>query len=300
MRLMNRKKLLITCFCAPVLMLSCMKPIARFAMSAEHAEAPATIVFTNQSTGADSYLWDFGDGMQSTDTNTQHAYPHSGQYVVSLTAKKANQTNTMTKPLTVDPPPKCLIEITTDYGVMVIELSDATPKHRDNFIKLAEEGFYNGLLFHRVIDGFMIQGGDPASKNAAPGTPLGSGGPGYQVPAEFVDSLVHIKGAIAAARTGDNVNPEKKSSGSQFYVVQGSPVEDSMLDNIERRKGFTYTEEQRAAYRELGGTPFLDRDYTVFGRVISGLEVIDAIAKAPKDPRDRPVKDVTMSVRVIR
>lgn len=279
---------------------SCMKPLARFSMSAEHAEAPATITFINESTGADSYIWDFGDGTQSMDMTTQHQYPHSGKYVVSLTAKKANKSNTMTKPLTVDAPPKCLIEITTDYGVMVAELYDATPKHRDNFTKLAEEGFYNGLLFHRVIDGFMIQGGDPSSKGAAAGSPLGSGGPGYQVPAEFVDSLVHIKGAIAAARTGDSMNPEKQSSGSQFYIVQGSPVDRNMLETLSRRKGIPYTEEQIKAYLELGGTPMLDRDYTVFGRVISGLEVIDAIAKVPKDARDRPKEDVKMSIKVIR
>jgi len=281
-------------------MAGCATPVANFAMKPEQAEAPATITFINTSTGADSYLWDFGDGMQSTDSMPTHMYPRSGQYVVSLTAKKDNKTNTMTKPLNVDAPPTCLVEITTDYGVMVAELSDATPKHRDNFQKLAEEGYFDGLLFHRVIDGFMIQGGDPASKNAAAGTPLGSGGPGYQVPAEFVDSLVHIKGAIAAARTGDAMNPEKKSSGSQFYIVQGSLVDDHMLDGIEKKKGFTYTTEQREAYRELGGTPFLDRDYTVFGRVISGLEVIDAIAKVQKDSRDRPLKDVKMTVRVIR
>ena len=183
---------------------------------------------------------------------------------------------------------------------MTAELSDATPQHRDNFLKLAEEGFYNGTLFHRVIDGFMIQGGDPNSKTAAAGAPLGSGGPSYQVPAEFVDSLVHIKGAIAAARTGDNVNPEKKSSGSQFYIVQGSPVDDATLDMIEKRKGFTYTPEQRAAYKEHGGTPFLDRDYTVYGKVISGFDVLDKIAKVPKDARDRPKENVPMTVKVIR
>lgn len=280
--------------------LSCATPVARFSMSAEHSEAPATIHFTNQSTGADSYLWAFGDGTQSTDTTPSHQYAHSGKYVVSLTAKKSTKSNTTSKTLTVDAPPKCLIEITTEYGVMLAELYDATPKHRDNFTKLAEEGYYNNLLFHRVIDGFMIQGGDPNSKNAAAGIPLGSGGPGHQVPAEFVDSLVHIKGAIAAARTGDNMNPEKKSSGSQFYIVDGSPVDDHMLDSNEKRKGFTYSQEQRAAYRELGGTPFLDRDYTVFGRVISGLEVIDAIAKVQKDARDRPVKDVKMTIKVIK
>lgn len=296
---MKRQSLLIITGCA-ALMLSCMKPIARFSMSAEHAEAPARVSFTNQSENADSYVWDFGDGMQSMETNTEHTYPVSGQYVVSLTAKKANKSDKMSKPLSVDPPQTCRIEIVTEFGVMVAELYDATPKHRDNFIKLAEEGFYNDLLFHRVIDGFMIQGGDPASKGAAAGVPLGSGGPGYQVPAEFVDSLIHIKGAIAAARTGDNVNPEKKSSGSQFYIVDGSPVEDATLNGVEARKGFKYTPEQRQAYKELGGTPFLDRDYTVFGRIVSGLEVIDAIAKAPKDQRDRPIKDVKMTVKVIR
>src|SRR5688500_15831128 len=130
---MKRISFMMFFLCMSVLMFSCMKPIARFSMSAEHAEAPATITFTNQSTGADSFMWDFGDGTQSNDTNTQHLYPNSGKYVVSLTAKKANQTNTMTKPITIDPPPTCLIEITTEYGVMVAQLYDATPKHRDNF-----------------------------------------------------------------------------------------------------------------------------------------------------------------------
>jgi peptidyl-prolyl cis-trans isomerase B (cyclophilin B) len=129
---------------------------------------------------------------------------------------------------------------------------------------------------------------------------LGSGGPGYQVPAEFVDSLVHIKGAIAAARTGDNVNPERKSSGSQFYIVEGSPVDNSALSMNEKRKGFTYTEAQRAAYLEKGGTPFLDRDYTVFGHIISGFDVLDKISKVEKDARDRPKTDVKMTIKVIR
>jgi peptidyl-prolyl cis-trans isomerase B (cyclophilin B) len=277
-----------------------MKPMAKFTMSAQHAEAPATVEFTNLSTGADTYLWEFGDGAQSTDTSTSHRYTHAGKYDVKLTAIKGKKTNTMTQSIIIDPPAKCLIEITTDFGVIMAELYDATPQHRDNFLKLAGEGYFDGLLFHRVIDGFMIQGGDPNSKNAAAGVPLGSGGPGYQVPGEFVDSLVHIRGAIAAARTGDNVNPERKSSGSQFYIVQGSPVDAGMLDGIEKRKGFKYTPEQRAAYLEHGGTPFLDRDYTVFGHVISGFEVIDQIARVPKDARDRPKSDVKMTIKVIR
>lgn len=281
-------------------MLSCMNPLARFTMSAQHAEAPASVAFTNTSEGANAYVWDFGDGTQSTDSVTNHRYTHAGKYDVTLTAIKGKKENTMTQSIIIDPPARCLIEISTNYGLMMAELSDLTPLHRDNFLKLAEEGYYNGLLFHRVIDGFMIQGGDPNSRDAAPGAILGSGGPGYQVPAEFVDSLVHIKGAIAAARTGDGSNPERKSSGSQFYIVQGSPVDNSTLDGIERRKGFKYTPEQRAAYLEHGGTPFLDKDYTVYGRVTSGFDVIDTIARVPKDGRDRPREDVKMTINVIR
>jgi len=279
---------------------SCMKPIAKFSMSADRADAPATITFQNTSQQADSYVWDFGDGTQSTDSVPDHHYTHSGKYDVKLSATKGQKTTTMTQPLVINPPAKCLIEITTEYGVMVAELFDATPKHRDNFLKLIEQGFYDGLLFHRVIEGFMIQGGDPDSKTAAAGAPLGSGGPGYQVPAEFVDSLVHIKGSLAAARTGDQMNPQRMSSGSQFYIVQGRPVEKNVLEMFETRKGTTYTPEQKEEYMEWGGTPALDRDYTVFGRVISGLDVIDKIAKVQKDARDRPLKDVKMSIKAVK
>lgn len=296
---MKRVCLMWACLCGLAGLANGQKLMAGFTMNATHAEAPATIAFTNTSQGAESYVWDFGDGTQSTEMSASHRYTHAGKYEVSLTAAKGKKTDTMTQSVTIDPPAKCLIEITTDYGVMMAELYDATPQHRDNFLKLAGEGYYDGLLFHRVIDGFMIQGGDPNSRNAAPGVALGSGGPGYMVPAEFVDSLIHIRGAIAAARTGDGVNPERKSSGSQFYIVQGSPVDNSMLDMLEKRKGFKYTPEQRAAYLEQGGTPFLDRDYTVFGRVISGLDVIDKIARVQKDARDRPKEDVKMTIKVI-
>ncbi|MCA0239035.1 MAG: peptidylprolyl isomerase [Bacteroidetes bacterium] len=197
----------------------------------------------------------------------------------------------------VTAPERCLVEIETDFGTMTAELYNATPKHRDNFIKLAEEGYYNDLLFHRVINGFMIQGGDPNSRNAPAGQALGFGGPSHLIPAEFVDSLAHFKGAICAARTN---NPEKKSSGSQFYIVQGGPVTDETLNQIETMKRFHYTPEQRAEYKAVGGTPHLDRDYTVFGRVIKGLDVIDKIATTETAAGDRPKKDVKMKVRVIK
>ncbi len=279
---------------------SCMKPMANFTANTDHISAPATIEFHNSSKGASTYEWDFGDGEQSMDSVASHRYTHAGKYDVTLTAKKGNKTNAMTKSIIIDPSSVCLIEITTRYGVMTAHLYDATPQHRDNFLKLAEEGFYDGLLFHRVIESFMIQGGDPVSKDAVGGTPLGSGGPGYTVPAEFLDTLVHVKGAIAAARMPDAGNPDKASSGSQFYIVQGGPIDAHTLDGLEKRKGFVYGQEQRADYLENGGYPYLDGDYTVFGKVISGFDVIDKIAAVAKDGRDRPREDVIMSIKVIR
>ena len=187
------------------------------------------------------------------------------------------------------------ILIETEYGTMEAVLYDETPLHRDNFIKLAKEGFYNDLLFHRVIQGFMIQGGDPNSKDAAENQPLGSGGPGYRVDAEI--GQPHFKGTLAAARTGAG-NPEKKSSGSQFYIVQGRPVSEANINNISKARNITYTPEQIARYKEVGGTAQLDGEYTVFGEVIVGLDIIDKIAAVETNERDRPLKDVKMQVRL--
>ncbi len=180
----------------------------------------------------------------------------------------------------------------TDKGDMTIMLHNETPGHRDNFVKLAEEGFYDGLLFHRVIEGFMIQTGDPMSKDAVPGEPLGSGGPGYTIPAEFVPELFHQKGALAAARQGDQVNPERESSGSQFYIVQGRRWSDAELDQMDARREQPLTEKQREVYKTKGGVPHLDETYTVFGQVMEGMEVIDQIAEVETDDRDRPKEDV--------
>lgn len=210
---------------------------------------------------------------------------------VSANAQKSKKKNTRSN----------MIEMQTTAGRLVIELYDQTPQHRDNFIKLAESGYYDSLLFHRVINQFMIQGGDPDSKNAPKGKQLGQGGPGYTVPAEFVDSLLHVKGALAAARTGDMVNPTKASSGSQFYIVQGRVFSDSELNNFEMRSGRKYTEAQRELYKTVGGTPHLDGAYTVYGRVVEGLDVIDKIASSPTAPGDRPVEDVRiLSVKVLK
>lgn len=275
-------------------------PKAAFEFSDSGLKAPATVQFKNTSQRAEAYIWDFGDGNTSSASSPEHRYLRSGDYTVTLQASKGNKIKEHSQTLTVTAPETCLIEIQTPHGNMTVKLSDETPLHRDNFIKLAEEGFYNGLLFHRVINGFMIQGGDPQSRDAAPGVALGSGGPGYQVAAEFNPHLVHVKGALAAARTSDAVNPEKKSSGSQFYIVQGRPMTEQELQIMEDRTGNTYSPEQKKAYITDGGTPFLDGEYTVFGHVIKGLEVIDAIARVQTDRGDRPREDVSMKVVVIK
>ncbi len=247
--------------------------------------------------------------------------------------------------------PEKKILIKTSYGNMKVRLYDETPQHRDNFLKLVQESFYDSLLFHRVIEGFMIQGGDPDSRQAPAQKRLGNGGPGYTVPAEIVyPKYFHKKGVLAAARQGDQVNPEKRSSGSQFYIVQGKTFSEEGLDSLETslgerklqgkmfelitpfqdslmrmqtrgdQEGFqaliaiikeqaenslkdedpiSIPKEVREVYTSLGGVPFLDQGYTVFGEVEEGLEVIDKIAAVETDPYDRPLKNVTLSMEII-
>ncbi|MBL0055734.1 MAG: peptidylprolyl isomerase [Chitinophagaceae bacterium] len=189
------------------------------------------------------------------------------------------------------------VKLTTDMGVMILRLYDKTPKHRDNFVKLVNSKFFDSLLFHRVISQFMIQGGDPQSKNAPVGTMLGAGDVGYTIPAEFDTALFHKKGALAAARTD---NPEKASSGCQFYIVQGKTYSDAELNMMEMQMGTKFSARQRAAYKTVGGTPFLDMNYTVFGEVEKGLEVIDKIAAVAKGMGDRPMTDVHMYAEIIK
>ena len=189
------------------------------------------------------------------------------------------------------------VEMVTDKGTMIIRLSDLTPLHRNNFLQLVKKHFYDSITFHRVINHFMIQAGDPASKNAKQNSPLGEGGPSYTVPAEFNAELFHKKGVIAAARQGDDTNPKKASSGSQFYIVQGRIFTDAGLDSVEtfRLKGKKLPAAHRDVYKTIGGTPHLDSTYTVFGEVISGLNVIDSIAAVATGGRqggDRPLRDV--------
>lgn len=228
-----------------------------------------------------------------------------------------------------------LLTISTDMGTIKVRLYEQTPKHSENMLKLSQEKFYDGLIFHRVIDAFMIQGGDPTTLNAEPGKRYGEGDPGYKIDPEFHDTIIHKRGAIAMAREGDNVNPEKKSSGSQFYIVVGKVFSNEELDKMEQRReqrrienirneitlrlldknimdnaiiaqkvdsalasqpAFRFTDKQRKIYTTIGGTPHLDGSYTVFGEVVKGMDVVEKISKVNTDDNDRPLIDIKMKI----
>ena len=204
------------------------------------------------------------------------------------------------------------MKIETTEGDITLKLYNETPLHRDNFIKLVKSKFYDGVLFHRVIDQFMIQGGDPNSKEAKPGEMLGEGDVGYTIPAEFrTPQLYHKRGVLAAAREGDDENPEKASSGCQFYIVVGKQFTDEDLDIMEDSKitkyghandsTYKFSEQARTDYTTIGGTPHLDGNYTVFGEVLTGMDVVDKIAKARTNRADRPREDIRIvKIRRIR
>ena len=248
-----------------------------------------------------------------------------------------------------------LVIITTPKGDISLMLYDDTPLHRENFLKLARQGFFDSTLFHRVINDFMIQGGDPDSRHATPGIELGNGGPGYDIPAEIMPNHFHRRGVLAAAREDDKINPKRLSSGSQFYIVQGKTFSQPDLDMIEKEQNsltkqrifvnimdrpenqklrnqffspdakkdsvhfrylldtlnkmidkeyvlmpeFKLSDEQRQAYSTIGGVPHLDGKYTIFGEVVSGMEIVDAIAREKTDENDRPLTDIPMKVKII-
>ena len=286
--------LLLAASCTP-------EPVASFEAAVPAQPAPVDVQFTNTSQHADRYEWDFGDGQTSTEENPSHQYLEFGQMLVQLKAYQGEKVHIDSAFIEIPEPPRRRAVIETAFGNMTIELSNRTPQHRDNFIKLVEQQFYEDLLFHRVINNFMIQGGDPDSKDAPANQMLGQGGPGYTVPAEFVTGLIHTKGALAAARLGDQANPQRASSGSQFYLVHGQPVTEQVLQQMEANGNYQYTPDEKNQYLAAGsGTPFLDRQYTVFGYVVEGLDVIDKIAAVPTNPQgNRPLEDVRMKIRMV-
>lgn len=195
------------------------------------------------------------------------------------------------------------VRLTTNKGEIVVRLYDQTPLHRDNFVKLTKEGYFNGILFHRVINDFMIQSGDPDSKERVAGKLYGNGGPKKNIPAEFIPELFHKRGALAAAREGDASNPFRESSGSQFYIVEGKIQSEELLSGAEKKINdrnralgnegkYIYPENVRDYYKKFGGTPHLDTQYTVFGEVVSGMDVVFTISDVKTDSNDRPIDDI--------
>jgi peptidyl-prolyl cis-trans isomerase B (cyclophilin B) len=207
---------------------------------------------------------------------------------------------TATKNVKKNPTSNEFVKIQTDSGTMIARLYNKTPLTTENFLKLVKRDFYDGLLFHRVIKDFMIQGGDPNSRNAKPGQEVGEGGLKYTIPAEFDTSLFHRKGAIAMARESDDVNPAKASSSTQFYIVEGKTFTEGEMDKIEQHFKIKIPESHREVYKTIGGSPFLDMNYTVFGQVIYGLGVIDKIAGAPRDKNNRPLHDIKMNISLLK
>ncbi len=280
---------------------SCSIPKAVIQVSEYDVTTPDLVHFNNLSKNAEHYNWDFGDGTHSNDVNPQHRYLNSGRYKVKLSAAKDDKVSHTETEVFIHAPQSCLVVIHTTVGDMIAQLYGDTPLHQENFLKLAEEGYFNGILFHRVIKGFMIQTGDPDSRTIGKGKELGKGGPDYTIRHEIKDTLFHVKGALAAARLSDEVNPDKASSGSQFYIVHGRPHSHEEIENHEYEKNIRYTEEAKDILKSSGGAPVLDKEYTIFGQIIEGIEVIDTIAESRTDHRDRPHEDIKiLKITVIR
>lgn len=272
-----------------MLLSACSKPIADFTLKDAQKEnqLPLLLQADNTSSNASSYIWKLNGREVSTSANLEHPVYDSGRYIIELEAIEDGKTHIQKKEIIVYPTESCLLLMRTSHGDLVFELLEDTPLHLRNMEQLIESKYYNGLLFHRVIDDFMIQGGDNKSR---------SSGRRYDEPKpidhEIITDYPHYRGALAAARMPDAINPERASSGSQFYIVDGREYDLERMRKVQRDKYFDYTEEQLLTYVDKGGAPQLDGEYTVFGYMKQGFEVLDKIATVRTDKYDRPVDDV--------
>lgn len=257
----------------------------------ETITAPFILELENTSDPADQFKWYLDGELISEDRNTSILFSASGRYQISLQAGEGDETRVHSRELIVKAPRECSLIMQTDKGTMAFRLFEDTPLHRDNFIKLVKDTFYNGNCFHRVISGFMIQAGE--SKDISRSSRL-------ELESEITPAHVHIKGALAAARLSDAVNPQRRSSPSQFYIVQGQPVTEEQILNYAASNLIDYTEDQKHDYLEYGGTPQLDGSYTVFGEIIFGKQVIDKIAATQTDEKDKPVDNICiLSIKMV-
>jgi len=248
---------------------------------------PAHLTFENKSENANAYIWKVNSEVVAESENLDYTFLESGRYLVELEAQKDSKKDKKQTEIIIEASIQCHVLIKTSLGNLVVQLSEQTPRHLNNFVQLVESNYYNGLTFHRVIDGFMIQGGD--NKTRKSGKRFSEP---EQIDHEINPELHHVKGALAAARMPDQMNPKKKSSGSQFYIVKGSSLTKDKLKRIRAEKLFEYNQDQIASYLEQGGAPQLDGEYTVFGSLVSGFDVLDKISETKTNKFDKPLEDV--------
>ena len=270
------------CLLIATLGVACSRPVAKFVLEGERT-APARLELKNISENASRSTWLLDGHEISEDFESYFILEESGRYELELLVQDGTKSDSYKEEIIIDAPSSCIVLIRTTMGDMAFALSELTPMHQKNFLEVVESGFYKDVLFHRVIDGFMIQAGEKEGDSASESTEIDN---------EINSGLVHIKGALAAARMPDKINPEKNSSATQFYIVHGRPVDEESLLNYSSSSLIDYTDEQRTSYIEKGGAPQLDMEYTVFGMMIFGEEVLDAIASVKTDPSDRPLEEV--------
>ncbi len=269
------------------LLSACTKPISQFRTVSTDLTAPATIDFENLSTGAESYIWKIDSKIVSDSVGLNHIFLSSGRHTIELISTKGSKKSISKQDIFIEAPSECLVYMLTNLGPLLLSLSDKTPIHRDNFLDLVASSYYDGIKFHRVINGFMVQAGDPKTNSASQKIPYKK-----EIKEEINTGLLHYKGALAAARMPDNINPERASSGTQFYIVEGQTQTPESIEQHGYSKLFDYTEDQKLRYIQEGGTPQLDGDYTVFGHLIDGYDTLEAISNTATDNRDNPIDPV--------
>jgi cyclophilin family peptidyl-prolyl cis-trans isomerase len=275
------------------LVYSSCAPKALFEVQKESSVVPTNISLKNLSKNSHEYIWEFSDGSTSTEVNPTLKLTKSGLQTIRLTSITGNKKASFQHSFYLDAPDKCTALIKTNLGDMTVVLYDATPIHQENFIKLVKSNFYNNISFHRVISGFVAQVGDPSTIPADKKS-LNKTNPNYTLPAEIIDTMFHIRGTLAAARTPDEVNPRKESSGTQFYIIDGRKQSESQIQDYGYAKGITYPKHIINEYIKNGGSPQLDGEYTIFGKVVSGFHIIEAIMEIKTDEKDRPIDDITI------
>jgi cyclophilin family peptidyl-prolyl cis-trans isomerase len=281
-------------------LVSCSKPIAECVYKMEEIRVPTKVKFSNKSQNAERYEWNFGDGSTSNEVSPKHTYWKSGKHEIELKAIKGNKSSIYKTEIEIESPVICLVEIATNVGNMLITLSDETPNHRENFLEMIDQKVYDGLIFHRVINGFVIQGGDISlakNKQSVDVNRLSK----MTIPSEINEKMVHIKGALAAARMPDDINPEKKSSKTQFYIVHGSSLNENMIKDFYKNKSDLLTDKIKNDYLKYGGSPQLDGEYSIFGQLIEGESVLNKIANVITNDRDQPLEDVKIiSIKLVQ